>query len=127
MALWIGWAGVLVAGDYLSAVEIPMLGPGGSVPAYLGTLARLRPLVEQATHVVPGHGPVLDSARAVDVLEADRAYLEALRERGAAAPLPRGRRSAQQQRHHAANAARAGHAPPDSEAHLRRRCGSRRL
>jgi glyoxylase-like metal-dependent hydrolase (beta-lactamase superfamily II) len=123
MALWIGWAGVLVAGDYLSAVEIPLLSPGGSVSAYLDTLARLRPLVEQATHVVPGHGPALDAERALEVLEADRAYLEALRESGSAAPLPRGRRSAQQRRHHAANVARAGHAPPDSES--RRRPSSR--
>ena len=30
MALWIPWAEVLVCGDYLSPVEIPMLSPGGS-------------------------------------------------------------------------------------------------
>ena len=28
MAVMIGWAGVLVAGDYLSAVELPSLGEG---------------------------------------------------------------------------------------------------
>ena len=54
MAVWIPWARVLVAGDYLSPVEIPMLSEGGSVAAYLATLNRLEPLVEQADHVVPG-------------------------------------------------------------------------
>ncbi len=54
MAVWIPWARVLVAGDYLSPVEIPMI--EGSARAYLATLARLEPLVEQADYVVPGHG-----------------------------------------------------------------------
>ena len=54
MAVWIPWARVLVAGDYLSPVEIPMLSETGSLSAYLATLDRLEPLVEQADHVVPG-------------------------------------------------------------------------
>ncbi len=33
MAIWIPWAAVLVGGDYLSPVEIPMLSPGGSIEA----------------------------------------------------------------------------------------------
>jgi glyoxylase-like metal-dependent hydrolase (beta-lactamase superfamily II) len=53
MAVWIPWANVLVAGDYLSPLEIPMLSPGGSATAYLATLQRLAPLVEQAEYVVP--------------------------------------------------------------------------
>jgi glyoxylase-like metal-dependent hydrolase (beta-lactamase superfamily II) len=103
MALWIGWAAVLVAGDYLSSVEIPVLGEGGSLDAYLATLERLRPLVSAAEHVVPGHGPVLDRTRAWAVLEDDIAYLSALRERGAAAELPEGRRTRAQRAIHAAN------------------------
>jgi glyoxylase-like metal-dependent hydrolase (beta-lactamase superfamily II) len=106
MAIWIGFAGVLVCGDYLSPVEIPALSPGGSVSAYLATLARLEPLVEQAEHVVPGHGGPIDPARAAAILREDRAYLEALRERGADAPLPLARRSAVQRRVHADNVAR---------------------
>ena len=47
MAIRIPWAAVLVAGDYLSPVEIPMIDPGGSLSAYLATLKRLEPLVEQ--------------------------------------------------------------------------------
>jgi glyoxylase-like metal-dependent hydrolase (beta-lactamase superfamily II) len=102
MAVWIAWAGVLVAGDYLSAVEIPLLGEGGSPRAYLATLERLRPLVEAAEHVVPGHGPVLQAARALGVLEEDTAYLRALSENGAA-QLPADRRGAVQREHHAKN------------------------
>ena len=36
------WLGVLVCGDYLSPVEIPMLSTGGGIDAYLETLERLR-------------------------------------------------------------------------------------
>ncbi len=43
MAVWIAWARVLVAGDYLSPVEIPTLSEGGALDAYLATLERLRP------------------------------------------------------------------------------------
>lgn len=106
MALWIDWAGVLVAGDYLSAVEIPVLGDGGSLHAYLETLECLRPLILSAEHVVPGHGPVLDSGRATAVLEEDLAYLSALRARGGAAKLPEGRRTKAQRRLHADNVTR---------------------
>ena len=77
MAVWIPWASVLVAGDYLSPVEIPMLSPGGSGAAYLATLARLEPLVEQAEWVVPGHGGPIDGDARPAILREDRAYLEA--------------------------------------------------
>lgn len=110
MAVWIPWARVLVAGDYLSPVELPGLGDGGErmLDAYLATLERLQPLVEVAEHVVPGHGPVLDGAGALAVLEEDRAYLQELRERGAEAELPERRRSHVQRELHAQNVARAG-------------------
>jgi glyoxylase-like metal-dependent hydrolase (beta-lactamase superfamily II) len=75
MAVWAPWAGVLVCGDYLSAVEIPMLSPGGSREGYLATLERLRPLVERAEWVVPGHGSPLDGARAAAILNEDVTYL----------------------------------------------------
>jgi glyoxylase-like metal-dependent hydrolase (beta-lactamase superfamily II) len=104
MALWVPWARVLVAGDYLSTVEIPSLGQGGRIDAYLATLERLRPLLAQSTHVVPGHGPVMDTARAGAVLEEDVLYLNALRRDGVEAALPDGRRSHQQRRVHAENA-----------------------
>jgi len=104
MAVWIGWAGVLVCGDYLSPVEIPT--PAGGIDAYLATLARLEPLLAAAAHVVPGHGAPIDAASAAALLAEDRAYLEALAEDPARAPLPAGRRDREQQRLHAANVAR---------------------
>lgn len=116
MALWVPWARVLLAGDYLSSVEIPTLGGATAAPdlnwssleTYLATLDRLRPLVEGAEHVVPGHGPVLDSTRALAVLDEDLAYLHALAECGAEADLPAGRRTAFQRDLHVENVARAG-------------------
>lgn len=104
MALWLGWARVLVAGDYLSPVEIPMISEGGSVDAYLATLRRLEPLVDQADVVVPGHGETLDSARALAILREDRAYLEALPD----ATLPLARRDDEQRRIHERNVAALG-------------------
>jgi glyoxylase-like metal-dependent hydrolase (beta-lactamase superfamily II) len=102
--VWAEWAGCLVAGDYLSPVEIPMLSEGGSLDAYLATLRRLRPLVDRAETVVPGHGGPLGRNRALAVLEADQSYLEELRSKGEAAPLPADRRTAEQRRIHEANA-----------------------
>jgi glyoxylase-like metal-dependent hydrolase (beta-lactamase superfamily II) len=75
MAIWIPWARVLVAGDYLSTVEPPQLGREGLLPAYLDTLERLRPLVVAAEHVVPGHGSILGRERALGVLEEHISYL----------------------------------------------------
>jgi glyoxylase-like metal-dependent hydrolase (beta-lactamase superfamily II) len=104
MAIWAPWLGLLVCGDYLSPIEIPT--PAGGIDAYLATLRRLEPLVEQATHVVVGHGGVLTSERARSIMEEDRTYLAALRDANAAAPLPPGRRDAEQRRLHVENAAR---------------------
>ena len=106
MAIWIDWAGVLVVGDYLSPLEIPMISDGGSVGAYLATLDRLEPLVEGATWVVPGHSAPIDPVQAAAVLREDRAYLEALLEDGEKAALPLARRNAQQRKIHAENVAR---------------------
>lgn len=75
MAILIGWARVLVVGDYLSTVEPPTLNDGGDRDAYLATLERLRPLVASVEQVVPGHGPVMDSERALEVLEENVAVL----------------------------------------------------
>ena len=100
MGVWIPWARVLVCGDYLSPVEIPL---AADARAYLATLERLRPLVEAAEHVVPGHGPPLTGARAREILEEDRAYLHSLLNEGGDAALPPTRRSPRQREIHAAN------------------------
>lgn len=76
MAIWLDWAKVLVVGDYLSTVEGPQV--EGSTAAYIATLDRLRPLVQSAEYVVPGHGPVLDSGRALELLEESSALVGAM-------------------------------------------------
>lgn len=101
MAVWIPWARVLVVGDHLSPVELPMLSEGGSRTAYLATLERLRALVEQADHVVPGHGEVLDGVRAMAILREDVAYLQDW-------TLPIARRDGEQLKIHARNREHAG-------------------
>jgi glyoxylase-like metal-dependent hydrolase (beta-lactamase superfamily II) len=106
MALWAPWAGVLVVGDYLSPVEIPMLSATGSVSQYLSTLRVLEPLVSEAAHVVPGHGGPIDGERALAILREDVAYLEALESQGADAPLPLARRTGSQRAVHAKNVER---------------------
>jgi glyoxylase-like metal-dependent hydrolase (beta-lactamase superfamily II) len=88
-AIWAPWARVLLCGDYLSPVELPMLSPGGSRDAYLATLARLRPYVERAEWVVPGHGAPVQGAHALALLDEDVHYLTEWE-------LPPGRRSAAQ-------------------------------
>ena len=102
MAVWVPWARVLIAGDYLSPVEIPMISEGGSVSAYLATLNRLEPLVIQADHVVPGHGGPIDAQRALAILREDRAYLEGLPD----AALPLARRTKAQRAIHEKNLTR---------------------
>jgi glyoxylase-like metal-dependent hydrolase (beta-lactamase superfamily II) len=89
----IPWARVLVAGDYLSPVEIPMI---TSRSQYRETLERLRPLVQRAETVVPGHGAPMPRDRALEVLSEDLRYLED-------GTLPAGRRTATQRKIHEAN------------------------
>ena len=55
---------------------------------------------------MPGHGEPIDGTRAAAILREDRAYLQALLERGAEAKLPLARRSAAQKKIHAENAGR---------------------
>ena len=107
MAIAIPWAGVLVVGDYLSPVEIPTFS-AGSASEYAATLERLRPLVREVEHVVPGHGDVLDRDRALAILDEDLAYVDGVLAGDGATPLPRAARSATQRRRHAENVAVAG-------------------
>lgn len=104
MAIWIPWADVLVAGDHLSPVEIPMV--GHSLSAYRATLTLLRPYVEKASWVVPGHGGPIEGERALAILREDLAYLAALEADGEAAALPLARRSAAMKRIHGENVAK---------------------
>ncbi len=107
-ALFAPWLGVLVAGDYLSDVELPMISPGGSLTDYRATVGTLVELAARATTVVPGHGSTLDREAALAIGEADLAYLAAL-ERGEQRPvLPKGRDGAHQRAIHEANLLQVG-------------------
>jgi glyoxylase-like metal-dependent hydrolase (beta-lactamase superfamily II) len=108
VAYWLPWAEVLICGDYLSPVEIPMITSenGGSPAAYRETLFRLSPLVNKATTVIPGHGAPLAGERALEILAEDLAYLDAL-SGGGEVTLPDRRRSATQKQIHERNLASA--------------------
>lgn len=75
LALWLPDEGLLLAGDYLSACEIPFV---EDAAAYRATLERLRALVPSVRRVIPGHGPELGRDEASAILEGDLAYLAAL-------------------------------------------------
>jgi glyoxylase-like metal-dependent hydrolase (beta-lactamase superfamily II) len=106
MAIWVPWANTLVAGDYLSPVEIPMVSEGGSVATYRQTLEGLRGVVDGAEWCVPGHGGPIEGSRAATLLEEDLKYLAALAADGEDAALPARRDGPEQRRIHSRNVAR---------------------
>lgn len=108
MAIRIPWARILVCGDYLSPVEIPMISwdSGGTLERYRETLERLKPLVESADMVVPGHGAPQPREEALRIVQEDLDYLDSLARDGAGAALPTGRRTETQRAVHARNLAR---------------------
>ena len=72
---------VLIAGDMLSDVLIPLLDSRrpDQVGAYETALDRLGAAVRQVDVVVPGHGAVAEGPEVAARLAADRAYIDALR------------------------------------------------
>jgi len=87
-ALWLPAQRALIAGDMLSDVELPLL-EESTPAAYAAGLELLRPFVEQASVLIPGHGGVALGADAAQARwRADRAYLDELRP-GAAPADPR--------------------------------------
>ena len=106
VAFWVPWASVLICGDYLSPVEIPMISAGsrGSLETYRETLFRLSPLVEKSQTVIPGHGSPLSRDRGLEILGEDLAYINDLLA-GNDVKLPASRRSARQRRVHDDNLA----------------------
>jgi len=106
MAIFSPKHGLLLCGDYLSPVEIPMISPGGSLTGYRETLTRLAPLLGRAETILAGHGTPLTPSAAMSILEEDVAYLAAL-ERGDDRPtLPKHRDTNAQRKIHAANRGR---------------------
>ncbi len=77
LALEVEASGVVVAGDMLSDVELPM--PDEGVPdlvSYLAGLDVLADVVRRARLLVPGHGTPTN--RPLERLDADRFYLDAV-------------------------------------------------
>ena len=73
--------GVLLAGDMLSDVLIPLFDSRqeDQLGAYETALDLLAPAVEQVTVMVPGHGSIARGAEIAARLVADRSYVDALR------------------------------------------------
>ena len=85
-ALVIEEARVLVAGDMLSDILIPILDLGSSsdpVQDYLDALELLEAEAGNIDILVPGHGSVARSNQVAARIELDRAYLRTLRDGGA--------------------------------------------
>lgn len=90
-ALSIGARRVLVAGDMLSDVLVPMLDVGGTgdpVEDYLVGLRRLETAAHDVDVLVPGHGSTCGADQVPARIALDRAYLRALRD-GSAPEDPR--------------------------------------
>jgi glyoxylase-like metal-dependent hydrolase (beta-lactamase superfamily II) len=82
-ALLIKARGVLVAGDMLSDVLVPMLdlyGAADPIGDYLTALGLLEGVAGEVRVVVPGHGSVGDADELRTRIDRDRAYVEALRD-----------------------------------------------
>jgi glyoxylase-like metal-dependent hydrolase (beta-lactamase superfamily II) len=80
-ALLLADRGVLLAGDMLSDVLIPLLDSRrpGQVDAYEAALDRLGEAARHVDVLVPGHGAVAEGPEVTARLVADRAYIDALR------------------------------------------------
>lgn len=83
-ALLVEGSGVLVAGDMLSDVFVPMLddpgGDGDPVEDYLAGLRALEQVTDAVRVVVPGHGSVGVGDQVRARTDLDRAYVRALRD-----------------------------------------------
>src|SRR5918998_5284013 len=83
-ALLIEERGVLVAGDMLSDVLVPMLddatGTNDPIEDYLVGLRLLEDVADDVDVVIPGHGSVGRADQVHARIEQDRAYLHALRD-----------------------------------------------
>ena len=73
-AMLLGDRGVLLAGDMMSDIELPLPFTPDDLPVYLDALDRLAPVVGRASVLVPGHGHPTD--RPMERLDADRRYLD---------------------------------------------------
>ncbi|MEO6109569.1 MAG: MBL fold metallo-hydrolase [Candidatus Saccharimonadales bacterium] len=81
-ALFLVDKGVLIAGDMLSDVFMPMLKFDAKDPIsdYLAALNLFSAIADKITAIVPGHGSVAKGEHIKERIELDRAYVEALRD-----------------------------------------------
>jgi glyoxylase-like metal-dependent hydrolase (beta-lactamase superfamily II) len=82
-ALLIEERGVLVAGDILSDVSIPMLNLNGTadpIEDYLAALRLLEGVAGDVDVVIPGHGSIGEADQVPARIAQDRAYVHALRD-----------------------------------------------
>lgn len=81
-ALWIAERGVLVAGDMLSDVLVPMLdfGAADAIEDYLNGLRLLEEVADEVKFFIPGHGSVGTAEQVHTRIQRDREYLLALRD-----------------------------------------------
>ena len=82
-ALFIEERGVLVAGDMLSDVLIPMLDLNDTadpIEDYLIGLRLLEGVADDVDVLIPGHGSVGEADQVRERIEQDRAYVQALRD-----------------------------------------------
>ena len=82
-ALWLPRQRVLIAGDMLSDVELPLPFDPDDIPAYIAALDRLAPFADGADMVIPGHGHIGSDARVR--LDADRRYIDDMMRHGTSA------------------------------------------
>lgn len=76
-AIWLPAQRVLIAGDMLSDLELPLPYTAENLAAYSAGLDALRPYAEQADVLIPGHGSVAFGADAsISRWEADRRYID---------------------------------------------------
>ena len=90
-ALLVGDRGVLIAGDLLSDILVPLLDFGDTadpIEEYLAALALIEDVAGEVDVVVPGHGSIGAAAQLRARIDQDRAYVHALRD-GAAVSDPR--------------------------------------
>jgi glyoxylase-like metal-dependent hydrolase (beta-lactamase superfamily II) len=82
-SLLIGERGVLVAGDMLSDVLIPMLDLNGTadpIEDYLAALRLLEGVAGDVDVLIPGHGSIGGADQVRARIDQDRAYVQALRD-----------------------------------------------
>jgi glyoxylase-like metal-dependent hydrolase (beta-lactamase superfamily II) len=75
-AVWLPERGVVLAGDMLSDIELPLPFNPDDLDAYLAALDSLASIVAKASVLVPGHGR--PTTEPLDRLDADRRYLDAI-------------------------------------------------